>query len=213
LRCSRNLPAVGSTSRGDPLVGLTSPTERHPKRSPLPDVPPQFPAVSGEPPFAARGDSPGQAPVRLGQCRRGSLSATGNKAVARQYPSHGIWSPTAHEESEVHSTRVCLARYVPLPGFPTLLGVFSSRNRPVLFHTGNALGVSPPGLCPPHGDGALSSLVAFLALPGGFPKEENPVGNCPGSAPRQPSPGPLQSSVPPAAFKALLSVRVRVARG
>jgi hypothetical protein len=47
----------------------------------------------------------------------------------------------------------------------------------------------------------------------GFPTGEDPVGNCPGSAPRQPSPGPSPSSVPPTAFKALLSARVRAARG
>jgi hypothetical protein len=85
MRCSRNLPAVESKFRGDPLVGLTSPTERHPKRSPLPDVPPQFPAVSGEPPLPSavtpRG-GPRFASANAGEGRYPPLETSGSQAIS-----------------------------------------------------------------------------------------------------------------------------------
>jgi hypothetical protein len=50
--------------------------------------------------------------------------------------------------SGVHSTRGCLARYVPPSGFRTLLTACSSRHRPALFHAGGAPRVSPFGAFP-----------------------------------------------------------------
>jgi len=86
--------------------------------------------------------------------------------ATRRYPSHGISFPTAHDESEVHLTRVCLTRYVPLTGFLNLLGLYSSRNLPVLFHTGDAHGISPPGRFPQRGDGTFSGHVTLLTFSG-----------------------------------------------
>jgi hypothetical protein len=131
--------------------------------------------------------------------------------AAGQFPSHGILPPKALEESEVHSPRACLTRYVPLPGFHTLLGVSSSRNRPVLFHTGNAPGVSPSGLFPLHGYGTLSSLVTLLTLPSGFPTGSKAVRNKPSSATRKAPCRIPRSSVQTAVFRVLLSARVRAA--
>ena len=95
-----------------------------------------------------------------------------------QHPSHGIRAPTALAESEVHHTRVCLARYVPPPGFPTLLGVFSSRNLPVLFHTGNAPGVPPPGLFPPADTELFRASLPSWRCPAGGQAGEPSPGFC-----------------------------------
>jgi hypothetical protein len=81
-----------------------------------------------------------------------------------QLPSHGVFSPSALEVSKVHSPRGCLPRYVPLSGFLSLLGVFSSRYPPALFHAGNALGVLPSGLLPPVGYETLSGPLTLLPL-------------------------------------------------
>jgi hypothetical protein len=81
--------------------------------------------------------------------RRNCLATPPTKERPGNAPLLGFWPLQRLKESEVHTTRICLIRSVPLPGFSTLLGVFSSRNRPVLFHTGNAPGVLPPGLFPP----------------------------------------------------------------
>lgn len=57
--------------------------------------------------------------------------------------------------------------YVPLLGFFSLLGVSSSRNRPALFHAGNAPGVLPPGLFPLGGCASLSGFATLLPLESG----------------------------------------------
>jgi hypothetical protein len=45
-------------------------------------------------------------------------------------------APSARSTCRVHSTRACLTRYVPPPGFPTLLTAYSSAGYPALFHAG-----------------------------------------------------------------------------
>jgi hypothetical protein len=53
-------------------------------------------------------------------------------------------------QSGAHFSRVCLARYVALPGFLSLLALCFSRRLPALFHAGNALGVPPSRAFPPR---------------------------------------------------------------
>jgi hypothetical protein len=149
---------------------LTSPTESIPARSPLPHSTDSKWLHTVQPRFSNRPETiRGKPRAVFGHCRPSKRTVRRTLETVRQDPSHGIWSPSAHAESEIHSTRVCLARYVPLPGFLSLLGAYSSRNRSVLFHTDNAPGVSPSGLFPLDGYGTLSSLVALLALSAGFP--------------------------------------------
>jgi hypothetical protein len=148
---------------------LTSPSESIPTRSPLPHAPTPNGCTPSGLLLQPSGNRPGQAPSSFGHCRPSRHTVRRTLETVRQDPSHGIRSPSALQESEVHSTRVYLARYVPLPGFLSLLGVYSSRNHSVLFHTDNAPGVSPSGLFPLDGDGTLSSLVALLTLSPGFP--------------------------------------------
>ena len=50
--------------------------------------------------------------------------------------------PSTLEPRRIHSTPVCLTGYVPPAGFLTLSTVFSSPERPALFHAGNAHGIS-----------------------------------------------------------------------
>jgi hypothetical protein len=49
--------------------------------------------------------------------------------------------PSAHQLKRVNSTPVYLTGYVPPTGFLTLTTVYSSPERPALFHAGNALGI------------------------------------------------------------------------
>lgn len=97
--------------------------------------------------FGRQGITPsaaGQSPFHGQVCMLGS-----HAPALGQLPSHGVSSPSALEVSKVHSTRACLTRYGPLPGFLSLLGAFSSRYPPALFRAGSALGVLPSGLFPP----------------------------------------------------------------
>jgi len=57
----------------------------------------------------------------------------------------GVWPPTAYEDRRVYVTftRAFHARYVPSPGFLTLLTASSAPTPPGLFHPGNAPGVQP----------------------------------------------------------------------
>jgi len=59
-------------------------------------------------------------------------------------------TPSTLEPGQVHSTPVCLAGYVPPPGFLTLTAACSLPGRPALFHAGNALGVSRSSGVSPH---------------------------------------------------------------
>jgi hypothetical protein len=75
-------------------------------------------------------------------------------------------SPSTLELRRVHSTPACLTGYVPSTGFHTLSTVFSSPERPALFHAGNAHGVSlsrgfpsPPG---PSARRRWITLMTFL---------------------------------------------------
>jgi hypothetical protein len=54
-----------------------------------------------------------------------------------------VFYPSSVQAAGVHSTRVCLTRYVPHTGFLTLCAVYSSCRRPVLFHTGPLMGFFP----------------------------------------------------------------------
>jgi hypothetical protein len=156
---------------------LTSPSESISTRSPLPLSTDSNSCTPSGLLLQPSGNRPGQAPTSFWPLSAFEAHRPTYMETVRQCPSHGIFSPSALEESEVHSTRVCLARYVPLPGFLTLLGVCSSRNHSVLFHTENAHGVSPSGLFPLDGDGTLSSLVTLLALSTGFPTDRKTVRN------------------------------------
>jgi hypothetical protein len=57
--------------------------------------------------------------------------------------SREVSSPSALAAGEVHSPRVCLTRYVPPPGFLTLLTAYALSSPPALFHAGSAHGVLP----------------------------------------------------------------------
>jgi hypothetical protein len=85
--------------------------------------------------------------------------------------SHGLASPSTLEGRRSHLPGAYLTPYVALSGFLTLSARCSPPSRPVLFHTGGVLGVSPfrafpsqgavpplDGRCPP--DVHLSSLHA-----------------------------------------------------
>jgi hypothetical protein len=50
-------------------------------------------------------------------------------------------APSARPTRRVHWARVCHTRYVPSPGFRTLLTAFSSTGCPAVFQTGSAHGV------------------------------------------------------------------------
>jgi hypothetical protein len=52
---------------------------------------------------------------------------------------------------EIHSPRVCLARFVPPSGFLNLLAAFPSPHLAALFHAADACGVLPSELSPPRG--------------------------------------------------------------
>ena len=52
-----------------------------------------------------------------------------------------FFAPSAHQLRRVHLSPAYLTGYVPPSGFLTLSTVYSSPERPVLFHTGNAHGV------------------------------------------------------------------------
>jgi hypothetical protein len=63
---------------------------------------------------------------------------------SRSDSSRGLCFPTAHEDSEVHLTRVLPARYVPPSGFDYPLGGFLPHEPlSVLFHTDGAPGIHP----------------------------------------------------------------------
>jgi hypothetical protein len=64
-----------------------------------------------------------------------------NKSGSISY-SHGVSAPTTLEPERVHSTPACHTDYVPPSGFCTLSTVYSSLERPALFHAGNAHGIS-----------------------------------------------------------------------
>jgi hypothetical protein len=77
-----------------------------------------------------------------------SVAATASVPPWRNRHSRGVPSLSAHAASGVHSTRACLTRYVPPPGFLTLLTASSSRRPPALFHAGGTRRVSPFGAFP-----------------------------------------------------------------
>lgn len=54
--------------------------------------------------------------------------------------SHGVSLPSAFADRGACYLRVCLARHVPLSGFPTLSAFFFSPNLPGFFHPGTLLG-------------------------------------------------------------------------
>jgi hypothetical protein len=58
-------------------------------------------------------------------------------------PSMGFCFPSTSSDRGVHSTRVYLARYVPLPGFRNLLAAYSSPTLVGLFHPTDAPGILP----------------------------------------------------------------------
>jgi hypothetical protein len=64
-----------------------------------------------------------------------------NKSGSISY-SHGVSFPTTHKPKRVYSTSACHTDYVPSSGFCTLSTVYSSLERPALFHAGNAHGIS-----------------------------------------------------------------------
>jgi len=64
-------------------------------------------------------------------------------SLQRAAPLVRFLAPSALEEEEVHSPRVCLTRYVPPSGFLTLSTVYSLFDPPALFHAGGAHGVRP----------------------------------------------------------------------
>jgi hypothetical protein len=134
--------------RNYPFLDLNSPSERHHASSHLAVI--TLPVICALDQLRGpSGNLQEQAPFGLEQeSVRNRPSGSKRITAARQSPSHGISAPTAFVKSEVHLLRVCLARYVPLSGFFNLLGISSSRNLPVLFHTGNALGIYPSGLFP-----------------------------------------------------------------
>jgi hypothetical protein len=76
-------------------------------------------------------------------------------------------APSTLELRRVHSTPACLTGYVPSSGFLTLSTVYSSPERPALFHAGNVHGVSP-----------------FR----GFPSPSGPYGSSPRDCPPDVSP-------------------------
>ena len=64
--------------------------------------------------------------------------------VSANATSHGVRARPAHEASGIRLTReVPNSRHLPASGFRTLLPVCSPRNRPGLFHPGNAHRVPP----------------------------------------------------------------------
>jgi hypothetical protein len=152
--------------RNYPFLGLSSPSERHRARSPSPAIVRPLQWALGQIPDRPETSGSKLPSVMTNDRSRNGPSGSKRRTAARRYPSRGISFPTALEESEVHSTRVCLPRYVSLTGFFNLLGIYSSRNLPVLFHTGNAHGIPPSGLFPQHGDGTLSSLVTLMTFSG-----------------------------------------------
>jgi hypothetical protein len=64
------------------------------------------------------------------------LTAAANDFACFAAPLLRFLAPSAQSTSRVHSTRVCLTRYVPPPGFRTLLTACSSAGCPALFHAG-----------------------------------------------------------------------------
>jgi len=56
--------------------------------------------------------------------------------------------PLQREATQVHLTRVCLTRYVPLSGFHILLAVFSSNRPEALFRAPGTHGVLPAEFSP-----------------------------------------------------------------
>jgi len=57
--------------------------------------------------------------------------------------SHKVSFPPQREAAQVHITRVCLTRYVPLSGFLNLLAVSTSNCPEALFHASGTHGVLP----------------------------------------------------------------------
>jgi hypothetical protein len=56
--------------------------------------------------------------------------------------SPGVWSPLAPSVREIHSSRVCLIRFVPPSGFLNLLTAYPSPYFATLFHAADTLGFS-----------------------------------------------------------------------
>lgn len=74
-------------------------------------------------------------------------------------------SPSTHKLRRVYSTPACLTGYVPSSGFHTLSTVYSSPERPALFHAGNAHGVSlSRGLPSPSGPPARRRRITLMTF-------------------------------------------------
>jgi len=123
---------------------------------------------------------------------RPDLTATGRAGSS----SHGVRSPSATSAREARFPRAFHTRHLPTSGFRTLLPVSFLSNLPALFHAGAAHGVSLQGFFPSQ---SLSSLFVRSDLPGVRVVSEH------GRLPRR---APIRA----AAFKALLSARIRYLR-
>ena len=64
------------------------------------------------------------------------LPATALMVACHAAPLMRFVAPSALSTCRVHSTRACLTRYVPPPGFRTLMTAYSSTDYPALFHAG-----------------------------------------------------------------------------
>lgn len=94
---------------------------------------------------------------------------TGPTALMGFDPLRRLW------QSGAHSSRVCLARYVALSGFLSLLAPYFSRRLPALFHAGNALGVPPSRAFPPRQAGdTFSGPHALLPLAAAYGSTPGP---------------------------------------
>jgi len=80
--------------------------------------------------------------------------------------SHEVCSPPAHEVREIHQPRACLTRFVPPPGFLSLLAACSLAYPPALFRAGSTHGVPPLQSLPLRPKPwHLSMPAALLTLP------------------------------------------------
>jgi hypothetical protein len=134
----------------------------------------------------------------LSECDRGELPDPSPEPTG----SHEVPCPSSARGDGSPPSRVYLARFVPPSGFRTLLAVYSSRNRPGLFHPGGTRRVSRPSKHSPArgrshllGDRPTRVPLAEAQLPGLDPSG-SPLPVLAGVNPRDGSLLPWVSSPP-----------------